>query len=214
MISRSPRSSMCACGRGRRGCRLRQPIRGTRTNGRICAQQNSPDDKILIPGMIDSTTNFVEHPRLIAQRICHYADIIGRERVIAGADCGLQPSPLSITRWHPRWCGRSLRRWLKGRRFQLRGSGVEPIWGLTLLARSRSVRGDRAGRGKHTARSGDFSRDWCKSLGVTDESRLPVESATEAAAWLWQRNRVARNEAERRLPRWPKSPTAATAFRR
>ena len=47
-----------------------------------------PDDKILIPGVIDSTTNFVEHPRLIAQRICYYADIVGRERVIAGADCG------------------------------------------------------------------------------------------------------------------------------
>jgi len=47
-----------------------------------------PDDKILIPGVIDSTTNFVEHPRLIAQRICHHADIVGRERVIAGADCG------------------------------------------------------------------------------------------------------------------------------
>jgi 5-methyltetrahydropteroyltriglutamate--homocysteine methyltransferase len=47
-----------------------------------------PDDKILIPGVIDSTTNFVEHPRLIAQRICHYADIVGRERVIAGTDCG------------------------------------------------------------------------------------------------------------------------------
>jgi 5-methyltetrahydropteroyltriglutamate--homocysteine methyltransferase len=47
-----------------------------------------PDDKILIPGVIDSTTNFVEHPRLIAQRISHYADIVGRERVIAGADCG------------------------------------------------------------------------------------------------------------------------------
>jgi 5-methyltetrahydropteroyltriglutamate--homocysteine methyltransferase len=47
-----------------------------------------PDDKILIPGVIDSTTNFVEHPRLIAQRVCHYADIVGRERVIAGADCG------------------------------------------------------------------------------------------------------------------------------
>ncbi len=47
-----------------------------------------PDDKVLIPGVIDSTTNFVEHPRLIAQRICHYADIVGRERVIAGADCG------------------------------------------------------------------------------------------------------------------------------
>jgi 5-methyltetrahydropteroyltriglutamate--homocysteine methyltransferase len=47
-----------------------------------------PDDKILIPGVIDSTTNFVEHPRLIAQRIGYYADIVGRERVIAGADCG------------------------------------------------------------------------------------------------------------------------------
>jgi 5-methyltetrahydropteroyltriglutamate--homocysteine methyltransferase len=47
-----------------------------------------PDDKILIPGVIDSTANFVEHPRLIAQRICHYTDIVGRERVIAGADCG------------------------------------------------------------------------------------------------------------------------------
>jgi len=47
-----------------------------------------PDDKVLIPGVIDSTTNFVEHPRLIAQRICRYADIVGRERVIAGADCG------------------------------------------------------------------------------------------------------------------------------
>ena len=47
-----------------------------------------PDDKVLIPGVIDSTSNFVEHPRLIAQRICRYADIVGRERVIAGADCG------------------------------------------------------------------------------------------------------------------------------
>ena len=47
-----------------------------------------PDDKILIPGVIDSTNNFVEHPRLVAQRICRYADIVGRERVIAGTDCG------------------------------------------------------------------------------------------------------------------------------
>jgi 5-methyltetrahydropteroyltriglutamate--homocysteine methyltransferase len=47
-----------------------------------------PDDKVLIPGVVDSTTNFVEHPRLVAQRIKHYADIVGRERVIAGTDCG------------------------------------------------------------------------------------------------------------------------------
>jgi 5-methyltetrahydropteroyltriglutamate--homocysteine methyltransferase len=47
-----------------------------------------PDDKILIPGVIDSTTNFVEHPKLVAQRILRYADLVGRERVIAGVDCG------------------------------------------------------------------------------------------------------------------------------
>ena len=47
-----------------------------------------PDDLILIPGVIDSTTNFVEHPELVAERICRFADIVGRERVIAGTDCG------------------------------------------------------------------------------------------------------------------------------
>ncbi|MFS8608768.1 MAG: epoxyalkane--coenzyme M transferase, partial [Gammaproteobacteria bacterium] len=47
-----------------------------------------PDDKILIPGCIMSTTNYVEHPELVAQQILQYADIVGRERVIAGTDCG------------------------------------------------------------------------------------------------------------------------------
>ena len=47
-----------------------------------------PEDKILIPGVIDSTTNFVEHPRVVAERIERFAGIIGRERVIAGTDCG------------------------------------------------------------------------------------------------------------------------------
>ena len=47
-----------------------------------------PDDKVLIPGVIDSTTNYVEHPELVAERICRFADIVGRERVIASADCG------------------------------------------------------------------------------------------------------------------------------
>lgn len=51
-------------------------------------QGNIPEDKVLIPGVIDSTTNFVEHPRLVAQRIKRYTDIVGRERVIAGTDCG------------------------------------------------------------------------------------------------------------------------------
>ncbi|MEP4093950.1 cobalamin-independent methionine synthase II family protein [Reichenbachiella sp.] len=47
-----------------------------------------PEDKILVPGVLDSTTNFIEHPRLVAQRIMQFANIVGRERVIAGTDCG------------------------------------------------------------------------------------------------------------------------------
>jgi 5-methyltetrahydropteroyltriglutamate--homocysteine methyltransferase len=47
-----------------------------------------PDDKILIPGVLGSTTNYVEHPLLVAERICRFAGIVGRERVIAGSDCG------------------------------------------------------------------------------------------------------------------------------
>ena len=47
-----------------------------------------PAGKILIPGVIDSTTNFIEHPELVAERIERYAGIVGRENVIAGCDCG------------------------------------------------------------------------------------------------------------------------------
>ena len=47
-----------------------------------------PDGKVLIPGVIESKSNFIEHPELIAQRISHYANLVGRENVIAGSDCG------------------------------------------------------------------------------------------------------------------------------
>jgi 5-methyltetrahydropteroyltriglutamate--homocysteine methyltransferase len=47
-----------------------------------------PDDKVFAPGVIDTTTNFVEHPGLVAERILRYTDIVGRERVMAGTDCG------------------------------------------------------------------------------------------------------------------------------
>jgi 5-methyltetrahydropteroyltriglutamate--homocysteine methyltransferase len=47
-----------------------------------------PEDKVLVPGLLTSTSNYVEHPELIAQRIQQFADIVGRERVIAGTDCG------------------------------------------------------------------------------------------------------------------------------
>ena len=47
-----------------------------------------PDDRILLPGVVDTCTNYVEHPELVAQRIVRFAEIVGRERVIASADCG------------------------------------------------------------------------------------------------------------------------------
>ena len=51
-------------------------------------RQSLPDDKILIPGLIDSVNNYIEHPELVSQRIIQFANLVGRERVIAGADCG------------------------------------------------------------------------------------------------------------------------------
>ena len=47
-----------------------------------------PDDKVLCPGMVDSTSNYIEHPELVAQRIRTFTDLVGPDRVIAGTDCG------------------------------------------------------------------------------------------------------------------------------
>ncbi len=47
-----------------------------------------PEDKILVPGVVDTTTNFVEHPELVAERIAKFTGIVGADRVIAGSDCG------------------------------------------------------------------------------------------------------------------------------
>jgi len=47
-----------------------------------------PDDKVLVPGVVDTTTNFVEHPEVVAQRIERFTGIVGQDRVIAGSDCG------------------------------------------------------------------------------------------------------------------------------
>ncbi len=55
---------------------------------RVFENVRVPDGKLIVPGVIDSTTNFVEHPALIAERISRYARLVGRENVIAGTDCG------------------------------------------------------------------------------------------------------------------------------
>jgi 5-methyltetrahydropteroyltriglutamate--homocysteine methyltransferase len=54
----------------------------------VFAEIPLPPDKVLIPGVIDTCTNCIEHPETVAQRIERYARVVGRERVIAGTDCG------------------------------------------------------------------------------------------------------------------------------
>jgi 5-methyltetrahydropteroyltriglutamate--homocysteine methyltransferase len=54
----------------------------------VFREQRIPSDKILIPGVLSTTTNYVEHPLLVAERLERFASIVGRERVIAGTDCG------------------------------------------------------------------------------------------------------------------------------
>jgi 5-methyltetrahydropteroyltriglutamate--homocysteine methyltransferase len=54
----------------------------------VFTRQKLPDDKVLVPGVLSTTTNYVEHPDLVAERIVRLAEIVGRERVIAGTDCG------------------------------------------------------------------------------------------------------------------------------
>jgi len=63
---------------------------GTRHNHewKIFEDVKLPDGKVLIPGVIESKSNFIEHPELIAQRIGRYAQLVGRENVMAGSDCG------------------------------------------------------------------------------------------------------------------------------
>jgi len=55
---------------------------------RVFEEVSLPDEKILVPGVVDSTSNFIEHPDLVAERIFRYANVVGRERVMAGTDCG------------------------------------------------------------------------------------------------------------------------------
>ena len=67
---------------------------------RVWEEVRLPEGKVLIPGVIDSTTNFVEHPEVVAQRIEQFARLVGRENVIAGTDCGFGTSAGSA-RVHP-----------------------------------------------------------------------------------------------------------------
>jgi 5-methyltetrahydropteroyltriglutamate--homocysteine methyltransferase len=67
---------------------------------RVWEEVKLPDGKVLVPGVIAHTTNVVEHPELVAQRLIRFARLVGRERVIGGADCGFAQGPF-VQRVHP-----------------------------------------------------------------------------------------------------------------
>ena len=81
-----------------------------------------PEGKVLIPGVIESKANFIEHPELIAQRICA-CRAVGRENVIAGSDCGY--GTWSARRRRPRCRVGQVRRDRRGRRSRRASSGRE-----------------------------------------------------------------------------------------
>jgi len=94
---RRPAPSRRAACRHHRSCvegAFRTPISFEAANPRhahewtLFERVKLPDGKVLIPGVIESKSNFIEHPELIAQRIGRYARLVGRENVLAGSDCG------------------------------------------------------------------------------------------------------------------------------
>lgn len=68
---------------------------------RVFADRPLPEDKVLVPGVIDTCSNYIEHPDLVAERLVRYAETVGLERVIAGTDCGFSTFA-SFTPVHPR----------------------------------------------------------------------------------------------------------------
>jgi len=82
-----------------------------------------PEDRILIPGVISHVTNVVEHPELIAERLIRFANIVGRERVMAGSDCGFAQGPF-IRRVHPTIQWAKLRAQAEGARI-----ATAELWG-------------------------------------------------------------------------------------
>lgn len=82
-----------------------------------------PDGKVVIPGVVDSTSNYIEHPELVAQRIAQYASVVGRENVIAGTDCGFATA-VDYTRVLPRIAWAKLRSLADGARL-----ASTRIWG-------------------------------------------------------------------------------------
>ena len=100
------------------------------------AEVKLPEGELILPGVIDSTTNFIEHPELVAQRIVRYvryAELVGQANVIASSDCVLLPAPPAT--WRTRAShGPSWRPWPRGRPWPASTSGAGPTGKGPMLA--------------------------------------------------------------------------------
>ena len=82
-----------------------------------------PDDKVLVPGVIGANSNYVEHPEVVAQRLLRYADIVGRDRILAGTDCGFGTFA-GFGSVYPAFCWMKMRSLSEGARL-----ASEKLWG-------------------------------------------------------------------------------------
>ena len=98
---RSPHDHrICAVDQRRLLFASRPPIRATSTSTTCSRRVKIPDGTVLCPGVITHASNIVEHPELIAERIMRFAKLVGRENVMAGADCGFSSQALYRTEVH------------------------------------------------------------------------------------------------------------------
>ena len=98
--SRCATSSTSSCRSASAATRSSRPTRATSTSGRCGETSSCREDRVLLPGLISHSTNVLEHPELVAQRIVRLAELVGRERVIASTDCGFAQTPY-LSRVHP-----------------------------------------------------------------------------------------------------------------
>jgi 5-methyltetrahydropteroyltriglutamate--homocysteine methyltransferase len=96
---------------------------------RVFEEHPLPDGKVLIPGVIDTVTNFVEHPDLVAERIERFASVVGKENVIASTDCGFGTAARANARVHPTIAWAKLQTLVEGAR-----RASEHLWSKRAVA--------------------------------------------------------------------------------
>ena len=104
-----------------------------------------PAGKVLIPGVIDSTCNYIEHPDLVAQRILRFAELVGREQVMAGTDCGFGTFA-GFGKVHPLICWQKMRSLAEGAR-----RATQKLWAKPAKAKKKAAPTKKAAPKKKSA---------------------------------------------------------------